>query len=294
MNHSSTHSLPSSSSISVFSNLYRHHIMLHLILFNSRTLLLLLCTLIPALAVETVTAIYPASCVANTSTTVIITGTNFTGTPTITIAGVGATGVTVNSATQLTASITIPTVPVSATRGNVVVGGGTLTTAFTVRESNTTNVQVTITCNIAQILALCWTGNTTGKSEGATSAVAWNMPNLATGVVRDTDTVAANTDVLDFEVRNVGNSPAHITVVSSNSANWTRASTPSLDVFALAVNDGANATAAWQTLDVTRTLNGGATVAVNSTAAFDLQFSAPTWSTSIATQTISATITAAP
>lgn len=261
---------------------------------NRTWLLLVLLATIPALAVETVSAIYPASAVVNTPTTVIITGSAFTGTPVVTIGGVAATGVTVNSSTQLTASITFTSMPASATRRDVVVGGGTLSAAFTVRESNTASVQVTITCNIGQILALCWTGNTTGKSEGATSAVAWNMPNLATSVVRDTNTSAANTDTIDFEVRNVGNSPAHITVGAASSANWTQAAVPSLDVFALAVNNGANATAAWQTLDVTRTLNGGATVAVNATAAFDLQFSAPTWSTTIATQTIAVTITAAP
>ena len=211
----------------------------------------------------------------------------------MTIAGTTASSVTVNSATQITASITIPTVPVSTTRADVVVGSGTLSAAFTVRQSNTTNVQVTITCNIGQILALCWTGNTTGKSEGATSAVTWNMANLAPSVVRDTNTAAANTDALDFEVRNVGNAPAHITVGTASSANWTLAAAPSVDVFGLAVNNGANAAAAWLNLNATQTLNGGATVAANAAAAFDLQFSAPTWSTTIATQTITVTITAA-
>ena len=294
MIHPSTVSIPSKPFHSVFFNLHRNHIMIRQLTANCRTLLLLLCTLLPAVAVETVTGIYPASCIANTATTVVITGTNFTGTPVVTIAGVTATGVTVNSATQLTASITIPTVPVSPTRGAVVVGGGTLSAAFTVRETNTINVQVIITCNIGQILALCWTGNTTGKSEGATSAVAWSMPNLAISAIRDTNTAAANTDALDFEVRNVGNSPAHITVGTASSTNWTLAAAPSVDGFALAVNNGANAAAAWLNLNTTQTLNAGATVAANATAAFDLQFSAPTWSTTIASQTIAVTITAAP
>ena len=261
---------------------------------NCRTLLLLFCTLMTPLVAETVTGIYPASCIANTATTVIITGTAFSGTPVVTIAGTTASSVTVNSATQITASITIPAVPVSTTRGDVVVGSGTLSMAFTVRESNTTNVQVTITCNIAQILALCWTGNTTGKSEGATTAVVWNMPNLAPSVVRDTNSAGANTDVIDFEVRNVGNAPAHVTVGAATAGAWTLAAAPSVDVFGLAVNNGANAAAAWLNLNTTQTLNGGATVAANAAAAFDLQFSAPTWSTTIATQTITVTITAAP
>ena len=263
-----------------------------------RYMVALLFLTVTVTAVETVTNIYPASGVVSTPISVIIIGTNFSGTPTVTIGSDTCSGVTVNSTTQITASVT----PTAIGLKNVVVGGGSLTNGFAVVQSSTATVQVTITCSILQTLGLSWTANTTGKSEGATTAVAWSLLNLAAGTVRNTDSSAAPTDVIDFEVRNVGNGPAHVTITTANStssgATWTVSSTATatLDTFGLAVSNGANtASPTWLTVSTTPLqLNSGSTVATNAAAAFDLQFKAPTFDTTLLTQTITATITAAP
>jgi hypothetical protein len=123
---------------------------------------------------------------------------------------------------------------------------------------------------------------------------------LSAGAVRDTNTAGLNTDAINFEVVNLGNGPAHITVsttAASTETDWGLGASAGTDIYGLAVNNGANQAPAWLILSpgtLSQTLNGGAFVLPNGRQAFDLRFSAPLLSTVSTSQTITATVTAAP
>ncbi len=240
----------------------------------------------------TVDNIYPNSGPLATATQVVIIGTGLTGATAVAIDGVAVTGLSVDSDTQITATIT-PNTTVGLK--DVTVDAGTLSNGFTFTESSTTTVQVTITASIQAMLALAWTGNTTGVLEGATSAIPWAIGAVASGTVVNTDSNATGVG-LEFEVRNVGNGPQKFTVSSGASDNgWTLAAAAGADAFGLAVSDGANVVGpTWLALTAVRTLNAGANVAVNGTAAFDLRFAAPIFDSTRAVQTITVTVTAIP
>lgn len=247
---------------------------------------------------EAVTAVYPNSAVIGTPTTIVIIGTGFTpaSTPAVTIGGTSATTTLADSATQITATITLT--GATGLRDVTVAAGTPLVTGFTAVQLATATVNVTITASISSTLALAWTANTTGKTTGDTSAVAWNLTGLAAGALRHTDSSAGGTDALNFEVINVGNAPTKITVSTpatstSAGATWTHAAVPGSNAYALAVSDGSNlVTPAWAALTSPQPLKANATVAVNGTAPFELQFRAPVWDTSLVNQTIDIVVTA--
>ena len=267
-------------------------------------LALLLCLSLAAWSGEVVSAVYPNSAPLGSSATVVIVGTGFSGTPAVTIDGTPCTGVTVDSATQITATIAVPGGSTTGVK-DVVVATSAAFNGFTFVQTATATVQVTITASITSSLAVCWAGTTTGKTEGDTSAVAWTLGALAAGATRHTNSAVASPDVLDFVVRNVGNGPqkfvvsaASPSVPASGAITWALGAMPGSNISALAVSDGANIpTPTWVSMTAAaagRTLNSNATVAVNGTAAFDLQFKAPLWDTSAVSQTMTVTVTATP
>ena len=255
-------------------------------------------------AADTITAIYPNTAVNAVPTTVVIVGTGFVATPTITIGGVALTSVTVDSATQITAIIT----PTAATGLKNITSsdGGSLNNGFTFVESQTNAVEVRVTASIQSSLALAWTSNTHTTAGGAmmttgdTGFVAWSLLNLAAGATRHTNSTVASPDVLDFQVINVGNAPTKVTIsTAANSSpasgviSWARADIAGNNAFVMSVSDGMNtAGPTWLSLSTSRVINGNVAVAVGGTAAFDLQFKAPVWDSSAVNQQISVFATA--
>ncbi len=86
-------------------------------------------TCTPAPAAPTITALSPNSGPTAGGTSVVITGTDFTGATAVTFGGVSATAITVSSATRITA--TTPAGPAGPVPVSVVTGLGTATTTFT-------------------------------------------------------------------------------------------------------------------------------------------------------------------
>ena len=267
------------------------------------------------LSAANIDAVYPnhARCGDTVTVVVVSSGGGLTGTTAVDFGTVTASGgnVVVNSDTQLTATVTIPAFATTADVGlrNVTLSAGTGTAGamangftFVQDDGTPTTVVVTITASITSSLSLAWTELTTDsvgpKVLGESTAAAWNLTGLTAGAVRDTNTAGLNTDALNFEVINLGNGPVHITVsTAANSANWSLGATAGTDVYGLAVNNGANQAPAWLVLSpgtLSQTLKGGAFVAPNGRQAFDLRFSAPLQSTVSTSQTITATVTAAP
>lgn len=257
-------------------------------------------------AADTITAIYPNTAVNAVPTTVVIIGTGFVATPTITIGGVALTSVTVDSATQITAIIT----PTAATglKNITSSAGGSLNNGFTFVQSLTNAVEVRVTASIQSSLALAWTSNTHTTAGGAlmttgdTGFVAWSLLNLAAGATRHTNSTvgAPAPDVLDLEVINVGNAPTKVTISTaanstqaSGGISWARADIAGNNAFVMSVSDGMNtAGPIWLSLSTSRVINGNVAVAVGGTAAFDLQFKAPVWDSSAVNQQISVFATA--
>jgi hypothetical protein len=274
----------------------------------SVVVLLLAATWLSAVNID---AVYPNNgrCGDTVTVVVVSSGGGLTGATAVDFGTVTASGgnVVVNSDTQLTATVTIPAFATTADVGlrtvSLSAGTGTagaFTDGFTfVQDSaSPSTVVVTITASITSSLSLAWTENTTGKALGESTAVAWGLTGLSAGTVRDTNTNGLNTDAINFEVINLGNGPAHITVsTAANSANWSLGATAGMNVYGLAVNNGANQAPAWLVLSsgtLSQTLNGGAFVVPGGRQAFDLRFSAPLRSTVSTSQTITATVTAAP
>ena len=262
------------------------------------------------LSAANIDAVYPnnARCGSTVTVVVVSSGGGLTGATGVNFGAVAADSIVVNSDTQITATLTLPAFAVVGDLGlkNVTrTGGGTagaFASGFTVvqDDASPSTVVVTITASITSSLSLAWTELTTGKVLGESTAVAWNLTGLSAGAVRDTNTAGLNTDAINFEVINLGNGPAHITVsttATSTEANWSLGATAGTDIYGLAVNNGANQGAAWLVLSsgtLSQTLNGGGFVAPNARQAFDLRFSAPLLSTVSTSQTITATVTAAP
>ena len=262
------------------------------------------------LSAATIDAVYPNNARCGSTVTVVVVSSlgGLTGATGVNFGAVAATSITVNSDTQITATVTIPAFVSTANVGlsNVsLTGGGTagaMANGFTfVQDSvSPTQVVVTITASITSSLSLAWTELTTGKVLGESTAVAWNLTGLTAGAVRDTDSDASalHTDAIDFEVINLGNGPAHISVsTTAASANWSLGATAGNNTYGLAVNNGMNQPISWMVLSpgtLSQTLNGGAFVSPGARQAFDLRFSAPLLSTVSTNQTITVTVTAAP
>jgi hypothetical protein len=88
--------------------------------------------------VPTITSVSPAQANQGTTLTVVITGNNFTGAIAVAFGGIVTNSFTVNSNTQITASITIPTNAVPGSRNVSVTtpdGTGTLNNGFTVNAA---------------------------------------------------------------------------------------------------------------------------------------------------------------
>lgn len=269
--------------------------------------LLLLTTWLSAANID---AVYPNNARTGSTVTVVVvsSGGGLTGATGVNFGTVPADSIVVDSDTQITATLTLPAfggVGELGLKTVAITGGGTagsMVDGFTVVQADATpaTVVVTITASITSSLSLAWTENTTGKVLGESSAVAWNLTGLSAGAVRDTNTAGLNTDAINFEVVNLGNGPAHITVsttAASTETDWSLGASAGTDIYGLAVNNGANLAPAWQVLSpgtLSQTLNGGAFVLPNGRQAFDLRFSAPLLSTVSTSQTITATVTAAP
>jgi hypothetical protein len=267
--------------------------------------LLLLTTWLSAANID---AVYPNNARTGSTVTVVVvsSGGGLTGATGVNFGTVPADSIVVDSDNQITAIVTIPAFATTADVGlrNVTITGGGTAGAFTdgftfvQDDASPSTVVVTITASITSSLSLAWTENTTGKVLGESSAVAWNLTGLSAGAVRDTNTAGLNTDAINFEVVNLGNGPAHITVsTTAASTDWSLGASAGTDIYGLAVNNGANQAPAWLVLSpgtLSQTLNGGAFVLPNGRQAFDLRFSAPLLSTVSTSQTITATVTAAP
>ena len=261
------------------------------------------------LSAANIDAVFPnnARCGSTTTVVVVSSGGGLTGATGVDFGTVAASSITVDSDFQITATLTLPAFGggVTGLKTVAITGGGTagnMANGFTVvqDDASPTTVVVTITASITSSLSLAWTELTTGKTLGESSAVAWSLAGLSAGAVRDTNTAGLNTDAINFEVINLGNGPAHITVsttATSTEADWSLGATAGLNVYGLAVNNGANQAPAWLVLSsgtLSQTLNGGAFVVPDGRQAFDLRFSAPLRSTVSTSQTITATVTAAP
>ncbi len=285
--------------------------------FLSMTLLLLGAGATLSAATPTVSTVSPASGVASTSVTVIITGTNFNtaAVSAVTVNGVAVTAFTIDSDTQITASFTAPA---SAGKYTIVATNATGpsttgTNLFTSKQSSTATVQVNITATVAQTLGICWTANTTDSAgtgqlaDGTTAAVTWALGNITLGQIKNTiNADAVNGTARDFELRNVGNAPEIFTLTTATSTgsgnNWTAAASAATSVYYLAATNGANPAqpATWNSLHGAGYSFGGASIAIDATKAFELKFQAPTALTAGAdygnqqTITVTATATAGP
>jgi hypothetical protein len=124
----------------------------------------------------TITSFSPTS--GQVGTSVVITGTNFTGTTVVSFNNLGASAFTVNSSTQITA-----TVPLGATTGliRVTTPAGTATSA--------TNFLVLPPCSLTPtgLVGASWDMNTRVLTK--TAASGWNN-----STARSTEVLAANTD----------------------------------------------------------------------------------------------------
>lgn len=124
-------------------------------------------------SVPTITGFSPSGGCSNVATSVIITGTNFTGVNWVRFNGVNATSYLVNSSTQITAVY-----PVGTTTGPITVNtaSGTATSA-----TNFTVTAAPVVAPITGTLTVCPTGTTTLAD--ATPGGTWSSANTAFATV---------------------------------------------------------------------------------------------------------------
>lgn len=258
----------------------------------------MLCSLLAmqlsAASAPVITTVSPASGPTSGGTSVTITGSNFTNgnVSAVTFGGTAAASFSITNDTQLVV------VTPAKTAGNYALvvtnnaGSTTWNAQFNFVTAGTTGLGVAITASMAQSLGICWTANTTdgttAKVDGATSAVTWALGTITANTTRTT--VTAPDAAVAFEVRNVGNCHADLTVSSGNSADWSIAAAPGIEKFYLGVTTTGGA-------PYTSLAAGGvvlgATAQADDTRVFDLKFTAPvSTARGGVPQTITVTVTA--
>ncbi|MFT3795306.1 PKD-like domain-containing protein [Flavobacterium sp.] len=200
----------------------------------------------PALTPPTVTGLSPNNgCAGTTPTTVVITGTNFTGATSVSFNGTAATPFTVNSATQITT-----TLPVGATTGTVSVttpsGTGTSSITFTVNP-------VPTVAPITGTLTVCPTATTPLSS--ATAGGVWTSGN--TGIATVNSSTGLVTGV------SPGNAVITYTVTGNGCSN---ATTATVTVYSPTAVSGPSSVCIGSTIQMLPS-SGGTWVSNNGTAA---------------------------
>ncbi|WP_159845760.1 putative Ig domain-containing protein [Brevundimonas sp. G8] len=164
---------------------------------------------LPVMAAPTVTSISPTTGPTSGGTTVILTGTNFTGTTAVSFGATSATGFTVNSATQITATAPANTGTVNI---RVTAAGGTSAVAaanqYTYLPAPTVTAISPTSGPAGGGTTVILTGtNFTGATAvtfGATSATGFTV-NSATQI---TATAPANTGTVNIRVTAAGGTSA--------------------------------------------------------------------------------------
>jgi hypothetical protein len=254
----------------------------------------LLAVPLSAAAVPVLTTVSPASGLATGGTSVTITGSNFTNgnVSAVTFGGTAAASFSITNDSQLVVVTPAKTAGNYALVVTNTAGATTWSSQFDFLTANTPALGVAISASMAQTLGICWTANTTdgttAKVDGATSAVTWALGTIAANTTRTT--VTAPDAAVAFEVRNVGNCRADLTVSSGDSADWTIAAAPGIEQFYLGVSTTGGAP---YTALAAGSVVLGASALADDTRIFDLKFTAPV-STAHggAAQTITATVTA--
>ena len=189
-------------------------------LIVSTTLCLLVLNAPPALAVApTITSFAPSSGPVGTS--VVITGTGFTGAPEVRFNGTLAVVMTVDSDTQITA-----TVPVGATTGPIAVtnpdGTATSTTSFTVTTSSTAPNITSFTPSsgpVGTLVVITGTGftGTTAVRFNATPAIVFTVSS-ATQITATVPTGATTGPIAVTTPDGTDTSTTSFTVATSSAA----------------------------------------------------------------------------
>ena len=164
-------------------------------------------------AAPTITSFTPVSACASSGSTVVITGTGFTGASAVTFGGTAATAFTVNSATQITATVGAGTTG----KIGVTTSGGTATSTgnFTVNALPTITIQPSATS-----ICTTGTGSFTVASNGTSFQWRRNNVNLTnTGIYSGVNT--ATLTITNPAVGDAGN----FDVIVGNGSSCTVTST---------------------------------------------------------------------
>jgi IPT/TIG domain len=208
----------------------------------------------PATSCPTITSFTPTSGLAGTS--VVITGTNFTGATAVTFNNVTATTFTVNSATQITA-----TVPATATTGPIRVtapgGTGSSLTSFTVPPptitsftptfgATGTSVKITGT-NFTGATAVTFNNVTATFSVNSATQITATVPSTATtGPIKVTTPAGSATSTTNFTVSKTHSRSITLKLKKSGKASGS-----------VSVSDGFTACAASVPVKIQRKSSGG-------------------------------------